>query len=242
MKIEPDLAVSYEQPDDNTYIFKLRAGREVPQRPGVHRRGRQIHLRPHPGARQHQPAQGPLFQHQGGHGRRSLHGASSRLKAPDAAFLTNLATNPDGVIVAKGVDNLEPQPVGTGPFVFESYEPNQQFTLTANPELLREGQPQPARVIFKFYKDQAHAVVGAALQGDRHDLAQGSARSRRQIAKTSPDLVSAPGQTSRTFPVWLNMKATPLNDVRVRRALSLATDRKALRSTPCSAAPARSAR
>ena len=51
------------------------------------------------------------------------------------------------------------------------------------------------------------------------------------MAKTSPDLVSAPGQTSRTFPVWLNMKAKPLDDVRVRRALSLATDRKACLDT-----------
>ena len=51
------------------------------------------------------------------------------------------------------------------------------------------------------------------------------------MARTSPELVSAPGQTSRTFPVWLNMKAKPLDDVRVRRALSLATDRKACLDT-----------
>ena len=30
MKIEPDLAVSYERPIDKTYVFKLRAGREIP--------------------------------------------------------------------------------------------------------------------------------------------------------------------------------------------------------------------
>jgi peptide/nickel transport system substrate-binding protein len=43
--------------------------------------------------------------------------------------------------------------------------------------------------------------------------------------------VSAPGKTSRTFPVWMNMKAKPFNDVKVRRALSLATDRKACLQT-----------
>ena len=48
-----------------------------------------------------------------------------------------------------------------------------------------------------------------------------------QIVRTSPELVSAPGKTTRTFPVWINMKAKPLDDVRVRRALSLATNRQA---------------
>ena len=40
-----------------------------------------------------------------------------------------------------------------------------------------------------------------------------------------------PGKTTRTFPVWINMKAKPFSDVRVRRALSLATDRQACLDT-----------
>ncbi len=43
--------------------------------------------------------------------------------------------------------------------------------------------------------------------------------------------MSAPGKTLRTFPIGLNMKAKPFNDVKVRRALSLATDRKACLQT-----------
>jgi len=49
--------------------------------------------------------------------------------------------------------------------------------------------------------------------------------------RTAPDLVNATGKTTRTFPVWLNLKDKPFNDVRVRRALSLATDRKAALET-----------
>ena len=55
------------------------------------------------------------------------------LKSPSATFLSYLATNPNGCIVPRGVTDLKTKPVGTGPFVFESYEPGQQFVLKANP-------------------------------------------------------------------------------------------------------------
>ena len=38
----------------------------------------------------------------------------------------------------------------------------------------------------------------------------------------------SPEQTTRTFPVWMNLKAKPLDDVRVRRAILAAIDRKAM--------------
>jgi peptide/nickel transport system substrate-binding protein len=94
--------------------------------------------------------------------------------------------------------------------------------------------------VFKFFKDQAS--ITSALRSKAIDMTWfKDPKVSAQIVKTSPDLVSAPGKTSRTFPVWLNLKAKPFNDVRVRRALSLATDRRPA-CRPCWAAPARSAR
>ena len=152
------------------------------------------------------------------------------LKTTDAAFLNYLATNPDGAIVPKGVANLNTQPVGTGPFIFEAYQPSQQFSLTANPNYYEKGLPRLSKVIFKFYKDQA--TLSSALRSKAIDMTWlKDPKVAALLVKTSPDLVSAPGQTSRTFPVWLNMKAKPLDDIKVRRALSLATDRKACLDT-----------
>ena len=230
MKIEPDLAVSYERPDDKTYVFKLREGVKFHNGQGLHGRGRQVHLRPHPRSRLQRASFGPSIR--ASRPSRSWIRCTIKfeLKTTDAAFLNYLATNPDGAIVPKGVDNLSTQPVGTGPFIFESYQPNQQFTLTANPNYYEKGQPYLAKVVFKFYKDQA--TLSSALRSKAIDMTWlKDPKVAALMAKTSPDLVSAPGQTSRTFPVWLNMKAKPLNDVRVRRALSLATDRKACLDT-----------
>jgi len=132
--------------------------------------------------------------------------------------------------VPAGVEGLERQPVGTGPFAFEAYQPNQQFSLTRFADYYEKGEPPLAKVVFKFYKDQA--TLTSALRSRAIDMTWvKDPKVAAAIARTSPNFVSAPGQTSRTFPIWLNMKAKPLNDVKVRRALSLATDRKACLDT-----------
>jgi peptide/nickel transport system substrate-binding protein len=141
-----------------------------------------------------------------------------------------MATNPNGVIVPRGVADLNTKPVGTGPFVFDSYQPNQQFTLKANPNYYEQGLPYLGEVVFRFFKDQAS--ITSALRSKAIDMTWfKDPKVSAQIMRTSPDLVSAPGKTTRTFPVWMNLKAKPLDDVRVRRALSLATDRKACLET-----------
>ncbi|MEZ5783983.1 MAG: ABC transporter substrate-binding protein [Rhizobiaceae bacterium] len=224
MEIEPDLAVSYEQPDATTYVFRLREG--VKFHNGQHFSADDVK---HTFDRIMDPASNSRL--------RSYYAnvaevtvvdpytVEFKLSSPDAAFLRFLATNPDGVIVPKGVEGLTEKPVGTGPFVFESYQPGQQFTLSANKGYYEEGQPYLDTVVFKFYRDQA--TLTSALRSKAVDMTWlKDPRVAAQVAKTSPDLVSAPGQTSRTFPVWINLKEGPLTDVRVRRALSLATNRE----------------
>lgn len=229
MKVEPDLATGFEQPNDTTYIFKLRSG--VTFHNGQKFDAEDVK---HTFDRILNPASASpnatIFA--------SIKSVTVvdpltvrfELNAPNAAFLSYMATNPNGVIVPRGVEGLATKPVGTGPFIFESYEPNQQFTLKRNPNYYEPGQPYLDTVVFRFFKDQASLT--SALRSKAIDMTWfKDPKVSAQIVRTSPDLVSAPGKTTRTFPVWMNLKAKPLNDVRVRRALSLATDRKACLET-----------
>lgn len=229
MKIEPDLATGFEQPDPKTYIFKLRQG--VTFHNGQAFTAADV---THTFDRIMAPATGSRL--------KALYASIDTvtavdpfrvrftLKTTDAAFLSNLATNPNGAIVPAGVEGLERRPVGTGPFAFEAYQPNQQFSLTRHAGYYEAGQPHLARVVFKFYKDQA--TLTSALRSRAIDMTWlKDPKVAAAITRAAPNLVSAPGQTSRTFPIWLNMKAKPLDDVRVRRALSLATNRKACLDT-----------
>lgn len=229
MKIEPDLATSYETPNSTTYVFRLR--RNVKFHNGQAFTAEDVK---HTFDRILDPASASpsasLFAAIKAVTVVDAHTVRFELKAPSATFLSYLATNPNGVIVPRGVQTLNTNPVGTGPFVFESYEANRQFTLKANPAYYEEGQPYLESVQFRFFKDQAS--LASALRSRAIDMTWfKDPKVSAQIVRTAPDLVSAPGKTTRTFPVWLNMKARPLSDVRVRRALSLATDRNACLQT-----------
>ncbi len=227
-KHELDLAVSMEQPDDTTYVFKLRQGVKFHNGQDFTAEDVKYHfnrfLAPDAKPTRYKTTYGNVKEINV----IDPYTVEFKRSTTDAAFLNFLANSPDGAITPMGVDpaSLVDKPIGTGPFVLESYVPNQQLVLKAFPDYYEEGLPYLDTVIFKFYKDQA--TITSALRSKGIDMTWlKDPRVAAQVAKTSPDLVSAPGITSRTFPVWFNMKAAPLNDVRVRRALSLATDRAA---------------
>jgi peptide/nickel transport system substrate-binding protein len=229
MKVEPDLATSFEQPNDTTYVFHLRSGVKFHNGQGFDAEDVKYTFDRILNPATASPS-ATIFS--------SIKSVTVvdpltvrfELKAPNAAFLSYMATNPIGVVTPRGVGDLNTKPVGTGPFIFESYQPNQQFTLKANPDYYEKGQPYLDSVVFRFFKDQASLT--SALRSKAIDMTWfKDPKVSAQIVRTSPDLVSAPGRTTRTFPVWINMKAKPLDDVRVRRALSLATDRKACLET-----------
>lgn len=229
MKIEPDLATGYISPNDTTYIFRLRQGVKFHNGQAFTAEDVKSTF-----DRILDPANASpsatLFS-----GIKAVtvvepYTVKFELKAPSATFLSYMATNPIGSITPKGVADLNTKPVGTGPFIFVSYEPNQQFVVNANPDYYEAGQPYLSTVIFKFFKDQGS--LASALRSKAIDMTWfKDPKISAQIVKTTPDLVSAPGKTSRTFPVWIGMKTKPFNDVKVRRALSLATDRKACLQT-----------
>ncbi|MEO8545877.1 MAG: ABC transporter substrate-binding protein [Burkholderiaceae bacterium] len=229
MKVEPDLATGYLTPDDTTYIFRLRQG--VKFHNGQPFSAEDVK---YTFDRILDPATASpnanLFSGIKAVTVVDAHTVKFELKAPSATFLSYMATNPNGCIVPRGVADLKTKPVGTGPFMFVSYEPNQQFVLKANPDYYEEKQPYLATVVFKFFKDQAS--LASALRSKAIDMTWfKDPKVSAQIVKTTRDLVSAPGKTSRTFPVWMNVKTKPFSDVRVRRALSLASDRKACLQT-----------
>jgi peptide/nickel transport system substrate-binding protein len=144
MKIEPDLATGFLTPNETTYIFRLRQG--VKFHNGQPFSAEDVK---HTFDRILDPASASpsavLFAGIKAVTVIDTHTVKFELKAPSATFLSYMATNPNGVIVPKGVTDLKTKPVGTGPFVFESYEPNQQFTLKANPNYYEDKQPYLAR-------------------------------------------------------------------------------------------------
>ncbi|MDQ6772991.1 MAG: ABC transporter substrate-binding protein [Candidatus Dormibacteraeota bacterium] len=120
---------------------------------------------------------------------------------------------------------LATKPVGTGPFKLEAYTPNVSLTLTRN-DSYWGSQPKLKQVVFRFISDP-NAMNNALKSGSIDAIAQ--VGGPEQLGEFKADanfrvLIGAPGGK---VIVGINNLGGPLSDVRVRRALALAVDRKA---------------
>jgi peptide/nickel transport system substrate-binding protein len=120
-------------------------------------------------------------------------------------------------------------PVGTGPFVFKEWLPGDHFTATRNPNYWRPGLPHLDSITFRPIPDPI-ARGNSLLAGDVHLMHSSDAqnvadfRDRPGFSQIN-DQNSALGEPDENC-IMLNCAVPPLNDLRVRRALAYATDRR----------------
>jgi peptide/nickel transport system substrate-binding protein len=114
-------------------------------------------------------------------------------------------------------------PVGNGPFRFVSWTPNQQVVFEANPDFAL-GRPRLDRVVFRVIPEQTTELT--ELLTGRVDLIRAVQPSEAaRVEGSSAARLLSYSSRSYTFLAWNT--ANPLfADARVRRALSMAIDRR----------------
>lgn len=223
MKIEPDLATSYDHPNPTTFVFHLRKG--VKFQNGQPFTAADVKytfdriLDPATAS----PLAGEYSTQINAVTVVNPYTVKFSLKEASAPFLSALATVPDGMIVPRGVTDLATHPVGTGPFAFVSYKPNQQLVLKANPNFYEKGLPYLNEVVMKYFDDESSIV--SAIRSGAVDMTW------LTDPKVAASVGVRPAADGNTWPVWFKLNQPPLNDYRVRRALSLATNRQAIIDT-----------
>ncbi len=133
----------------------------------------------------------------------------------------------DAVMVSpKSIAADATHPIGTGPFRFADWRRGDSVALERNPDYW--GRPaRLARVTFKFIADPTAAV--AALRAGDVDVFGGfPAPEAVKALQADPRFTVRIGPSEAETIVALNNRRAPLNDVRVRRALSYAVDRRAI--------------
>jgi peptide/nickel transport system substrate-binding protein len=123
-------------------------------------------------------------------------------------------------------DEMRQHPIGTGPFKFVEFKPNEHITLTRNPDYWKPGLPDLDGIEYTIIKDRATAVL--AFIAGKLDVAAGlSPPDVKTIQAQVPGVICerAPGTINRHL--IINRTKPPFDNPQLRRAMALSIDRKA---------------
>ncbi len=151
------------------------------------------------------------------------------LKTPNTMFPNNVAEAvttifPREVLEEDG--DLKSRMIGTGPFIFKEHERKVKVVLTRNPEYFDKGYPYIDEYRILSTPDAATRLAAFRTgQSDIHVVY--SLSEVETVRKTNPNVVVQEVVSALT-PFGLNLRADkpPFNDVRIRRAISMAIDRQ----------------
>ncbi|HEX7924255.1 MAG TPA: ABC transporter substrate-binding protein, partial [Bradyrhizobium sp.] len=144
---------------------------------------------------------------------------------PNLPFLLGQASG--SIVEPKSAPTDVTQPVGTGPYTLGSWAKGSSITLVKWPEYRNAAAIKLAKVTIRFIGDPA-AQVAALLSGDVDAFPRvAAARSLAQFKADPRFNVLIGGSRTKTI-VGINERKKPLDDVRVRRAILAAIDRKAM--------------
>jgi peptide/nickel transport system substrate-binding protein len=146
------------------------------------------------------------------------------LKAKDAFFLFNMGQGDSAIVAAESAETNNANPVGSGPFKFDSWTRGDRLTLVKNPDHRDAADVALDKVVFRFISDPAAAT--AAMMAEELDAFPGF-----PAPELLPQLEADPrfrvnvGSTEGEVILAMNNAKPPFDNVEVRRAVATAIDR-----------------
>ena len=146
---------------------------------------------------------------------------------PNPDLLFKLGQPTAAIVDAKSAATNATKPVGTGPFRLEAWAKGSSLTLAKWDGFRAPASIALKKVTFRIINDPA-AQVTALLAGDIDAFPRfGAFQSVAQFQNDPRFAVTLGGTEGKTI-LTINNKRAPFNDVRVRRAIAHAIDRKAI--------------
>jgi peptide/nickel transport system substrate-binding protein len=242
--IEGDLAESWTQPNETTYIFKLRRGVRWHNKPPVN--GRELTADDVVFSVNH-------FLTVKGNANAYMLKSVDKVEAPDKytvkftlkepfVWFLDMLANPLAVaIVAKEVVDKHGDlkkweaVIGTGPWMLDSYRPNVGITYVKSPTYFVQGLPYIDRIETTVDEDNASRM--AAFLSGKYDLGWEFpctinrvdwVQIKDTLKQKRPKLKTAEFPSPVMSHISMRTDQKPFSDVRVRQAMSLAIDRQAI--------------
>jgi peptide/nickel transport system substrate-binding protein len=148
------------------------------------------------------------------------------LNNPDSTLPFRLGENTAVIVHPKTAATTAAKPIGTGPYLLESWNKGSAVTLVKWGGYREPAKAKLKKVTFRFISDPA-AQVAALLAGDIDAMPRfGALQSIKQFQGDRRFSVEV-GNTSGKGMLAINNRKKPFDDLRVRRAIAHAIDRKA---------------
>jgi peptide/nickel transport system substrate-binding protein len=155
--------------------------------------------------------------------------ASFHLKQPQPAFIALLASGWSPVYPCHVAPaQMRQRPIGTGPFKFVEFKPNEHIKLANNPDYWKLGRPYLDGIEYTIIKSPATVVLAlGAHQYDRTGPGFVSIALMSQIKKEAPEMNCRIDSWNTSRTAIMNRAKPPFDKPELRRAVMLALDRKA---------------
>ena len=222
MSSKPVLVTKTETPDDKTYIFTLR--KDVKFQDGVPLTAEDVKF-----------TYDYIRNKANGHPYATFFDLIDKIEVMDPYKVKITTREPYAPLLAnlnlciapkhiaeKNINALDAKPVGSGPYKFVEWKPQDHITLVANEQYWKKGCPKIKNVTLTPISETTTRVVG--LESGRIDIADHIPVGQVAALKKEKFIVK-PTQPNGYNLIAFNESAKPFNDKRVRQAMVLALNR-----------------
>jgi peptide/nickel transport system substrate-binding protein len=158
------------------------------------------------------------------------HEATLHLKRPQPALLAMLAAGytpiyPCHVPPAQ----MRQQPIGTGPFKFVEYKPNQHIKVARNPDYWKPGRPYLDGIEYQIIPNRSTAIL--AFIAGKFDMTfpnEVTIPLLQDIKTQLPQAICEVTPATETVGLLVNRTIKPFDNPDIRRAMALTIDRKSI--------------
>jgi len=148
------------------------------------------------------------------------------LNFPNASFIYQLLGDFRSVMISPAAvekygEDLSLNPVGTGPFKFVEWRRDEQIVMERNEDYW-DDPPLLDRIIWKVVPDEQTMLI--ELEKGTIHMTFNFPTQHLEDLRANPDIDVRQGLFHAIYGAWFNVNMPPFDDVRLRKALTLAVD------------------
>src|SRR5437870_3381518 len=151
------------------------------------------------------------------------------LKRPQPALISLLASGYSPVYPCHvSAREMRSHSIGTGPFKFAEYKPNQSIKLVRNPDYWKKDRPYLDGIEFTIIANRSTAIL--AFIAGKFDMTfptEVSIPLLKDVKSQAPQAICELAPTNVSTNLIVNREVPPFDNAELRRAMALALDRKA---------------